>query len=150
MSDTQESQTAQEPSNESSTRAEPSPAPDDLAPTLISFLASIRAGVARGASAEARAAGATACRAILSVLDAKPGQPLAASPQPLVSPASPASPLASLLSQPGLLSRLAAMSREELINLVRQVTGAMPPRASTLSLAGPRFHIVEVPGRGSR
>ena len=145
MSDTHESQTAEEPSGEPSTRAQPASAPDDLAPPLVSLIASIRAGVARGASAEVRAAGATACRAILSVLDAKPGQPLAASPQPLMSPASPGSPLASLLSQPGLLSKLAAMSREELIDLLRQVTGAMPVRAATPTTAAPRFHLIEIP-----
>jgi hypothetical protein len=145
MSDTNESQTAQEHSNEPNTRAEPASAPDDLAPPLLSLIASIRAGVVRGASAEVRTAGATACRAILSVLEAKPGQPLAASPQPTMSSASPASPLASLLSQPGLLSQLAAMSREELINLFKQITGATPGRAPTPSTGAPRFHLIEIP-----
>jgi hypothetical protein len=145
MSDTNESQTAQEPSNERRTREEPASAPDDLAPPLVSLIASIRAGVVRGAPAEVRAAGATACRAILSVLEAKPGQPLAASPQPAMSSASPASPLVSFLSQPGLLSKLAAMSREELINMLKQVTGATSIRPPTPATAGPRFHLIEIP-----
>lgn len=37
---------------------------------------SIRAAVADGASAEARAAGIAACRTLLNALDAKPGEPL--------------------------------------------------------------------------
>jgi hypothetical protein len=147
MSDTHESQTAQEPPNEPSTRAEPASAPDDLAPPLLSLIASIRAGVVRGASAEVRAAGATACRAILSVLEAKPGQPLAATPSP-ANP--PTSPIMALLSQPGLLSKLAAMSREQLLDLLKQVTGGTSTGSQTPASAGPRFHIVEVPGRGAR
>lgn len=147
MSDTQESKSAQEvhgTQDEPGARVEPTAPPDEIAPPLVSLIASIRTALTRGASAEARAAGATACRSILTVLDAKPGQPLAASPQPLMAPASPASPLASLLSQP-VLSRLAAMSREELINLLKQVTGAMPARAPTPSTAAPRFHLIEIP-----
>lgn len=42
----------------------------------------LRAAVAKRASPEARAAGATACRSILTVLEAKPGQSLASNAQP--------------------------------------------------------------------
>ena len=79
-------------------------------------------------------AGANACRSILTVLEAKPGQPLAATPQRTSSTAQ-ASPLATLLSQPGLLSKLAAMSREQLLDLLKQVTGAMPARPHTPTTA---------------
>jgi len=132
------------------TPGEPTPAgestapPDDIAPPLAALIASIRAAVTAGATAEARTAGANACRSILTVLEAKPGQPLAATPQ-RTSPTAQASPLATLLSQPGLLSKLAAMSRDELIGLLKQITGAMPVRATAPTTAAPRFHLIEVP-----
>jgi hypothetical protein len=124
--------------------AEPAPTePADLAPPLATLIATIRAGVARGAFPEARAAGATACRSILTVLDVKPGQPLAAAPPPPTSSA--ASPIAGLLSQPGFLAKLAAMSREQLIELVKQVTGAMPATTQSPATAAPRFHLIQLP-----
>jgi hypothetical protein len=110
------------------------------------LIASIRAAVARGSSPDVRAAGATACRSILTVLDARPGQPLALPPPQQSSPTSPASPIAALFSQPGVLSRLAAMSRDELLGLVQQVTGAMPVRPHVPATAAPRFHLIQIPG----
>lgn len=147
MSDTQEPQTANEAHavrEQPGKHTEPVAEPEDIAPPLASLVAAIRAALTRGASADIRATGATACRSILTVLEAKPGQPLTAAPPP-AAPTSPASPIASLLSQPGFLARLAAMSRDELITLLKQITGAMPARASTPSLAGPRFHLIEIP-----
>jgi hypothetical protein len=131
---------AAEPQSESANSA-PAPA-DDVAPPIAALISSIRAAVAAGASAEARVAGATACRSILTVLEAKPGQPLAAEPQ---RPASPASPITALLKQPGFLNQLAAMSREQLLDLLKQVTGAMPARPQTPSSGGPRFHLIQIP-----
>lgn len=145
MSDAQEPQSAQEPQNvrdETTAPGESASAPDDIAPSLASLIASIRAALTRGASAETRAVGVNACRSILTVLEAKPGQPLAAAPPPV---ASPASPLAGLLSQPGLLSRLAGMSRDELVGLLKQVTGAMPVQPQTPATAAPRFHLIQIP-----
>lgn len=123
--------------------AEPAPAePADIAPPLAALIAAIRSAVTRGASPETRTAGATACRSILTVLEAKPGEPLAAAPAPATSPTSP---IASLLSQPGFLSKLAAMSREQLLDLLKQVTGAMPARSNTPTTAAPRFHLIQLP-----
>lgn len=122
---------------------EPAPiGPADVAPPLAALLAAIRSAVVQGASPEARAAGATACRSILTVLEAKPGHPLAAEPQ---RPASPASPIAALLKQPGFLAQLAAMSREQLLDLLKQATGAMPARPQTPSSGAPRFHLIQIP-----
>jgi hypothetical protein len=145
MSDTQESQSdrtrdvAEEPK-----RIEPSAQPDDIAPPLAILIASLRAALTRGASAEVRAAGTIACRSLLAVLEAKPGQPLATA-VPAAAPTSSASAIASLLSQPGFLHRLAAMSRDELVTLLKQITGAMPVRPATPATAGPRFHLIEIP-----
>ena len=152
MSDTQETHTTdekhatQDTEGTQSIQAEPTPPePDDIAPSLTTLIAAVRAAVTRSATVEARAAGATACRSILTVLDAKPGQPLGAAPQPV---ASAASPIAGLFSQPGFLSKLAAMSRDQLLDLVKQITGSLPARAPGPTTAGPRFHIVELPPRG--
>ena len=147
MTDTQEPESVGQPhgiQDENSPRVAPTSGPDDIAPPVGSLIAAIRAAVTRGASAEVRAAGAMACRSILTVLDAKPGQPLAATTQP-ASLGSTTSLLGGLLSQPGLLSRVAAMSRDELINLLKQITGAMPASARTPATAGPRFHLIQIP-----
>jgi hypothetical protein len=142
--DPQSTQQAHDTPDEPTPAGEPTATPDDIAPPLASLIASIRAAVTPSASAEARAAGANACRSILTVLEAKPGQPLAATPQRTSSTAQ-ASPLATLLSQPGLLSKLAAMSREELIASLKQITSAMPGRPTTPTTAAPRFHLIEIP-----
>jgi hypothetical protein len=115
---------------------------DDLAPSLGALITSIRAAVARSASPEARAVGASACRSILTVLEAKPGQPLGTMPQPAPSAASP---ITALLKQPGFLNQLAGMSREQLLDLLKQVTGAMPARAQAPASAAPRFHLIQIP-----
>jgi hypothetical protein len=52
-----------------------------------------------------------------------------------------------LFSQPGLLPKLAAMSRDELINLLKQITGAMPAHPQTPTTAAPRFHLLQIPQR---
>lgn len=149
MSDTQDARTSNqsptvpEGDDAPTTQAEPvSSEPDDVAPPLAALIASIRSAVAPNASFQARNAGASACRSILTVLEAKPGQPLTSAPR---APTQPQLPLVGLLSQPGLLTKLAAMSREELIDLLRQVTGATSPRAQAPSTAGPRFHLIQIP-----
>jgi hypothetical protein len=122
--------------------AEPAPTvPDDIAPPLGALLAAIRNALAKGASPEARTAGASACRSIATVLEAQPGQPLA----PTAPPAGAASPIAVLLKQPGLLSQLAAMSREQLLDLLKQVTGAAPARTQAPASGAPRFHLIQIP-----
>jgi hypothetical protein len=148
MSDTNESQSAPEVHDspqDAAAPGDPTADPDVITPPVASLIASIRVAVTRGASADLRAAGASACRAILTVLEARPGQPLVALPPPQVVSTSPTSPIAALFSQPGVLSRLAAMSREELLNLVKQVTGAMPAGPQTPTTAAPRFHLIQIP-----
>lgn len=149
MTDTHDTETsnqsasAAEGADAPTTRAESTGSePDDIAAPLATMIASIRSALAPSASPQARTAGASACRSILSVLEAKPGQPLIAAP-PAPTPAP--SPLASLLSQPGLLTQLAAMSREQLLDLLRQVTGATSPQPRLPATGGPRFHLIQIP-----
>jgi hypothetical protein len=150
MPDTQETQTSEESTAAQTgdgvpnTRDEAvSSGPDNIAPPVAAMIASIRAALAANASSDARIAGASACRSILTVLEAKPGQLLGGR----AAPTQPQSPLASLLSQPGLLTRLAAMSREQLLDLLRQVTGAASQRTQSPAAAGPRFHLIQIPTR---
>ncbi len=152
MSDTPESQSPQEVHDSAADAAapdEPTADADVITPPIASLVRSIRAAVARGASVDVRAAGASACRSISTVIEARPGQPLAALPPPPVVPTSPTTPIAALFSQPGFLARLAAMSRDELLNLVQEVTGAMPTRPQTPTSAAPRFHLIQIPQRRS-
>jgi hypothetical protein len=147
MTDTPDPQSAphiHDTTEEPTPADEPTPTAEDIAPPLGTLIASIRAAVTPSASAETRTAGANACRAILTVLEAKPGQPLAPTPQ-RTPPSAQASPLVALLSQPGLLSKLAAMSREQLLDLLKQVTSATPARQQTTGSSAPRFHLIQIP-----
>lgn len=149
MTDTEDTQTSNRSptvsEGDDASTTEPQSAnsePDDIAPPLAAMIVSIRSAVAPNASLQARTAGASACRSILTVLEAKPGQPLTTAP---AAPTQPQSPLASLLSQPGLLNQLAAMSREQLLDLLKKVTGAASPRTQSPAAAGPRFHLIQIP-----
>lgn len=154
MTDTQEAQTSDQghanPEGDKAASPEPEPAssdPENIAPPLAAMIAAIRSALAPNASPEARATGISAARSILTVLEAKPGQPLTTAP-PV--PVQPQSPLASLLSQPGLLNQLAAMTREQLLDLVKQVTGAASPRTQSPAAGAPRFHLIQIPRIGGR
>jgi len=151
MTDTLDTQVTEQPSTADEKQepraADPEPVaavPDDIAPPLVALIASIGTAVAKGASPDARTAGAAACRSILTVLEARPGQPMTAAQQPTP----PASPIAALLKQPGFLNQLAAMSREQLFDLLRQFTGAVggaPPRSQAPASGAPRFHLIQLP-----
>jgi hypothetical protein len=133
------------------------PPPGDKTMLLQELVATIRASVAPGVTPEARAAGAAACRAILTALEAQVGQSLVSTSSPTAGPAPPApsSPLARILSQlvampreqlTGILSQLAAMPREQLLDfLINRLRSALPPGAATRVSAGPRFHLIQLP-----
>jgi hypothetical protein len=95
-----------------------------------SLLEAIRAGVTDGASADARAAGATACRTLLAVLDASVGKPLA-----IAAPAAPTSPVAALVGA------MRGMPAEQLLDLLiaklRSIVPADAPAVQTYKLAIP-------------
>jgi hypothetical protein len=144
------------------TQRDPDPAetapPADKTALLHELVATIRAAVAPGVTPEARAAGAAACRAILTALEAQVGQSLVpATPPPTATRVTqePTSPLARILSQfagmpreqlTGILSQLAAMPREQLIDfMINRLRSALPPGAATRVSAGPRFHLIQIP-----
>ena len=124
---------AQAPENATSSPRSPDLA--DKSNPLDDLIATIRAAIVPDASAEARATGATACRAILAALEAQVGQPLAAAPSP-----TPTSPLA------GMLSRLAAMPREQMLEFITNFLRAkLPPGTQAPITQGPRFHLIQLP-----
>jgi hypothetical protein len=137
------------------------PSTSDKTALLHELVATIRASVAPGVTPEARAAGASACRAILAALETQVGQPLVATPSvPTATRVMPesGSPLARILSQfagmprgqlTGLLAQLAAMPREQLVDfLINRLRGALPPGAQPQVSAGPRFHLIQIPQLG--
>jgi hypothetical protein len=174
MTDTEHAEsTTEDPSIEETSRPEVAlltqhvpeaagaPQPADKTALLHELVATIRASVAPGVTPEARAAGAAACRAILTALEAHVGQSLV----PTISPPTatrvaqePTSPLARILSQlvampreqvTGLMRQLAAMPREQLIDfLINRLRSALPPGAATRVSAGPRFHLIQIPQVG--
>ena len=93
--DPQSAQQAHDTPDEATPTGEPTSQPDDIAPPLAALIASIRAAVTPGAPADTRTAGANACRSILMVLEAKPGQPLAATQQRTSSTAQSTAPVRS-------------------------------------------------------
>jgi hypothetical protein len=99
----------------------------------------IRAALTEGATDDSKQAGANACRTILTALDAKAGEPLAAAP-----PAASAQPV---------LAAIGKMDLNQLLDLViarlRAVNGASTSDDKARStLARPvSFPIVRVPSR---
>lgn len=93
--------------------------PADNPNPLDGLIASIRASIAPDASAEARAVGATACRSILTALEAKAGQPLTAAPATATSATSPLT---------AMLAQLAAMPREQMLEFITNLLRSkLPP-----------------------
>ena len=138
--DAQAAQTTQAAQNAQAIPSNPDPA--SKSDPLDDLIAAIRTAVAPGASPEARAVGATACRAILAALEAKAGQPLTTA-LPAATPAT--SPLAAMLTQ------LAAMPREQMLEFITSfLRSKLPPGTQTQVAAGPRFHLIQIPQGPSR
>ncbi|CAN5885633.1 hypothetical protein BH11MYX2_BH11MYX2_36900 [soil metagenome] len=101
---------------------------------------SIRAAVANDAPPEARAAGITACRAVLAALEATSGVPLAeaavADPNPLVQ----------------MMGALKRVPTEQLLDLaISKLRAALPAGTQAPTVAPLKFHMIPVPAkRGTR
>jgi hypothetical protein len=105
-------------------------------PTIQTQLETIRTAFADGASLDARSAGATACRTLAAILDAQPGQPLAAPPP------STAHALASLLPQ------LNDANVDQFLDLaIAKLTAKLPPGAA---VAAPRSYPIPALQIGGR
>ena len=103
------------------------------------LLEAIRAAVAPDATDEARARGATACRTILTALEAKSGEPLT---QPSSAPTSGSTPSA-------IATAVAAFRNvppEQLLDLaIARLRAALPTDAKTVAVEPVKFHVVSFP-----
>lgn len=102
---------------------------------METVIESIRAAVAPDASAEAKAAGVTACRAILAALEATQGQAFA--------PVVPASPVAAVVGA------LRGVPPEQLLDLaIAKLRAALPAGADVAPVRPIKIELVPVPRRG--
>ena len=99
------------------------------------LLETIRTATATEATDEARAAGAHACRTILTALEAKPGQPLTTHPQD-------ASPMQTIVAT------LRGVPPEQLLDLaIARLRAALPAGTEVTPVAPVTFHILPLGGR---
>ena len=101
------------------------------------LLEEIRAATGAGATAEARAAGANACRVILTALEGAAGEPLvdAAAVQP--------SQVATIVGA------LRGVPPDQLLDLaIAKLRAAIPPGVEVAPVKALKFNIVPVPRRG--
>ncbi|MDQ3366745.1 MAG: hypothetical protein M3680_15075 [Myxococcota bacterium] len=102
------------------------------------LLEAIRNATGTDASDEARAAGAQACRTILSALEAKPGEPL-------VSAGATMSPIAAAVSV------FRGMTPEQLLDLaIARLKAAVPEGTPTVAAQPVKFHLLPLPEIGRR
>jgi hypothetical protein len=101
------------------------------------ILTAIRNAVAPDATSEARATGATACRAILAALESTAGQPMATA---TINPTAVASAVAMMRN----------VAPDQLLDLaIAKLRAALPAGTSVPSVSPLKFHIVPVPPRQS-
>lgn len=102
---------------------------------METLIESIRAAVASDASPEHRAAGAQACRTILTALEATSGQSLAA-------PAVSSSPIATMVGA------LRGVPPEQLLDLaIAKLRSALPTDTQVAPVRPLQFHLVPLPGQ---
>ena len=130
--------TTADPAIQNAAPAPSAPEPSGESAPLDRLISSIRASVAPGVSAETRSAGAAACRALLTALEAQVGEPLM--PGVPATLRTPATTLASILTQ------LASMPREQILEFLRDRFPAAAPSATPVRPpAGPKFHLIQIP-----
>lgn len=97
------------------------------------LLEAIRAALAADASPEARTAGATACRTILTALDATAGEPMTAAV------AAPPTPIAQIVGA------LRGVPADQLLDLaIAKLRAALPADATVAPVQPIKFQIVPV------
>lgn len=104
------------------------------------LLDTIRTSMAADATAEAKVAGATACRTLLAALETKPGEPLVATPTPTA-----ASPIANAISM------LRGVPVDQLLDLaIARLRAAIPAGESAPSVPRLNFRIIPIPHPGAK
>ncbi|MEJ7598519.1 MAG: hypothetical protein WKG01_11465 [Kofleriaceae bacterium] len=113
------------------------------------LIESIRLAVVPDASDEARAAGSSACRTLLTALDPKPGEP--GEPIPVPTPPAPAiDPASVATSVPAQLATAITMLRgvpvEQLLDLaIARLRAALPADQAATSVQPIKLQLVPVP-----
>lgn len=106
---------------------------------METLLEAIRAAIATDASAQTRAAGAHACRTILTALETKPGETM-----PVTAPVgdSPTTQIAQMLGT------LGGVPAEQLLDLaIARLRAALPAGVDAPRVAPVKFHVVQLPKR---
>jgi hypothetical protein len=104
---------------------------------MDTILETIRAAIEPNATAEARVAGAAACRMMLAALEGTPGEPMAAAV-----PATP-SPIASIVGA------LRGVPPEQLLDLaIAKLRAALPADTTVPRVEPLKFHIIPMPTLG--
>lgn len=109
---------------------------------METMIEAIRVAVQGDASDEAKHQGALACRAILTALDAKPGEPLGAP-----SDASTTAPLPAIgpPQVAAIISAFRGMDPERLLDLaIARLRAALPADSATPAVAPVRFQILPI------
>jgi hypothetical protein len=104
---------------------------------MVDFIEAIRVAIAPDATAEARATGATACRAILSALDATPDEAMSAAPVAAISQAT------------AIIGALRGVPPDQLLDLAISRLRSMLPDDAKIEPAAPlKFMHVPIRHRG--
>lgn len=112
---------------------------------MIDLIEVIRSATALDATAEARAAGAQACRAILASLEPQPSTE--AMPTPSIPTAAPVDPAVdpAIAQLAHLASGLRGVPMEQLLDLaIARLRNALPKDAPMPTVEGVRFQLVPV------
>jgi len=107
------------------------------------LIESIKMATASDANDETRAAGAVACRTILSALEVKAGEPMA--------PAASESAPSTAAHVAGLVGALRQLPPEQLLDLaIARLRAALPTGVQVAPVEPVRFHIAQLPPIGVR
>lgn len=115
---------------------------------MENLLESIRAATAPDATEDARAAGAKACRTLLTALEAKAGEPMAPAVQ---SPTSPGSAPVTATAIANVVAALGQLPPEQLLDLaIARLRAALPAGGEGVAPVPLKFQIVQLPRVGGR
>ena len=124
---------------------------------MENMIEAIRNALVDNASDDARTAGAQACRMLLTVLEAKPGEPMTTPPPAEASAGSSLPAIASSEGAPSssatqiaqMIGTLRGVPAEQLLDLaIARLRAALPAGTEAPRVAPLKFHIVQLPKGG--
>lgn len=115
---------------------------------METLIEAIRTALLPEATDEANHQGALACRTILTALETKEGEPLAAPEQASAADAAPTQPSLEVAAIVGALRQLPV---EQLLDVaIARLRAALPAGATVPQVEPLKFHIIELPIGGGR